>query len=153
MNDQEKMTEFESECFYCQGIKEVIRVPEGEIDLDPNYSYILNYDPCQDCQEAFFKSVTLIEVDDEPTIGFLPLNDQNPTGRYLMFQVDHKDGEDVLNFLKDYMEFTIEPEPGSVFTIPTTLFEEVLQPIKEEWQRTEKNQDKSEKDQTNEVSE
>lgn len=84
----EKEITYMTECFYCGNHKGdiVVKESEDDIQLDPQYMYITDYEPCQNCTHMVENGVVFMEVVDEMLLGRPELFDTGtyPTGRYVI---------------------------------------------------------------------
>ena len=80
-----------SKCFWCGGIKNELILPKRQNKAwcdNKNMAVIINYDPCDKCQEDIDDGTWIIEAQDTPVVDGQPeiQKDAYPTGHYWVVQ-------------------------------------------------------------------
>ena len=83
-------------CFFCGEEKNEIALMGrigGKEDLEAPMKAVLDYTPCEKCQEKFAQGVLLIEVTSRPTYISKPIAEgAYPTGRYVVVKPEALNG-------------------------------------------------------------
>ena len=100
-----------SVCFWCGKEKnEIALMGYIEGDAEAPRRAVLDYEPCDECKEAFSKGVLIIEVTKQPNDGRPPIApDAFPTGRAMVVRPealngDYKAGDKVLMMQEDFIQ-------------------------------------------------